>query len=264
MGRALPMLVCLVLAMHGCTENPQARPSPQHVRRGPASTPAPPPASPPPRSTPPRPALQGHHEPWRRLIDANAESVVHIRTQMHHAAPSGRPGRRTLAAPLCSGGTGVVIRAEGLIVTTGHVVQDAADIKVVFQDGSWAPPTRVVLDRQFDLAVLRIDVPGLDTLTPAPQPVMMGTPVVALGKPSLSLQEGLDSGGLHDYGNLIESTAALEAGFSGGPLLDRRGRLVGLNVAVLESGSVRRGYAIPFNEEVREAVARLCAEAGAP
>jgi S1-C subfamily serine protease len=65
---------------------------------------------------------------------------------------------------------------------------------------------------------------------------------------------------------MIESTASLEPGFSGGPLLDMHGRLVGLNVAMTgRPGSPQcRGYAIPFNDSARQAISELMGQAGEP
>ena len=74
---------------------------------------------------------------------------------------------------------------------------------------------------------------------------------------SASMQEELDPTGQRDYRRLIESTAELAPGFSGGPLLNAAGRLVGLNVAVSGAPGDRRGYAIPFDARMGEVVARL-------
>ena len=74
-----------------------------------------------------------------------------------------------------------------------------------------------------------------------------------------SLQRELDPTGRRDYGDLVETTVKLEPGFSGGPLLDLKGRLVGLNVAVTGSPGTdrQRGYTIPFDNPMHEAIGQL-------
>ena len=78
---------------------------------------------------------------------------------------------------------------------------------------------------------------------------------------TVSLQARIDPTGARRYDRLIETTVPLEPGYSGGPLIDAGGRLVGLNVAV--AGETRsadcRGYAVPFNAETRHAIAELAA-----
>ena len=71
----------------------------------------------------------------------------------------------------------------------------------------------------------------------------------------------MDPAGLSDYSRLIESTAQIEPGFSGGPLLDRRGRLVGINVAVAEYTDGTFGYALRFDEAEVSAVRTLIEQA---
>jgi len=72
-----------------------------------------------------------------------------------------------------------------------------------------------------------------------------------------SLQVQLDPTGQCRYGGLLESTVPIEPGFSGGPLLDRTGRLIGLNVALAGRGLTQRSYAVPFTAATRAAIASL-------
>jgi S1-C subfamily serine protease len=83
---------------------------------------------------------------------------------------------------------------------------------------------------------------------------------------AVSLQNELDPRRARLYENLIESTTPIEPGFSGGALLDRQGRLIGLNVAVAGelNGDDCRGYAIPFSADIRKALAELAAQVQAP
>lgn len=78
---------------------------------------------------------------------------------------------------------------------------------------------------------------------------------------SASLQNELDPTQQRCYGRLIENTAQIEPGFSGGPLIDAAGRLIGLNVAVSGSREGRRAYAIQLSQSVHQVVARLADQA---
>jgi putative serine protease PepD len=167
----------------------------------------------------------------------------------------------------------VVIGSDGLILTSAHVVRNAIDIRVVLSDGSWHPVAGVVVDERLDVAVLRINATGLRALPPTRLTASAGTPIVAIGwstprgaasarsgvvtSMSSSLQAELDPTQLRDYSQLIESTAELEPGFSGGPMVDTDGELIGLNVAISGARATRRAYTIPFTEQACEVVARL-------
>lgn len=202
--------------------------------------------------------------------------VVHVRSCL--ASPvrseSSTHGMRETKSE--SGGTGVIIDANGLILTNEHVVRNSEKLFVLLPDGSEQCVECFAVDRHYDLALLRIRRVGLPAVRPA-RDIAHATQgaVVAIGWPdaedrqldrigivtrsSVSLQDELDPSRRRDYGDLIESTAGIEPGFSGGPLLDTRGQLVGLTVA--GSGLARtrptRAYAIPFNTEVRQAVETL-------
>lgn len=205
-------------------------------------------------------------------------AVVHIQTRVG----GGHEGDASVTARSSgrlSGGTGVVIAADGLILTNEHVVRGAGELHVILPDGTRRPVVRVAADRRLDLAVLRVVASDLPALTPTEAGLSAGTPVVAVGwpradgeaelrtgvvvDPAASLQDVLDPTDTFDYARLIESTTALEPGFSGGPLLDMRGRLVGLNVAVRGAGRGQRGYSLPFGAVARATVARL-AKAATP
>jgi S1-C subfamily serine protease len=172
----------------------------------------------------------------------------------------------------------VVLAASGVVLTSEHVVRDAGQIVVTLADGSERVAVGVAADDKLDLAVLRIVDIELRPLVPAFTSVNAGTPVVAVSaccrseveclrtgivtNPAASLQNELDPMRTRQYGELIESTTELEQGFSGSPLVDKLGRFIGLNVAVVGAldRDTPRGYAIPFNDRVRDAVARLVAK----
>lgn len=175
-------------------------------------------------------------------------------------------------------GTGVVLKADGLIVTNDHVIAmagGAATVRVVAADGREAIAHLVTRFPELDLAFVEVSLPGLvparfatdldqlETATPvfavgAPgefaQPVAEGIVTEVLENTVVPQRPGLDT--------LIESSTQLELGFSGGPLADTDGRIIGINVATLGVGQGTKtlGLAIP-SAVVLEAATQLCAPA---
>lgn len=209
------------------------------------------------------------------------DSVVRVKTANPDWEEAGNDSSDARAALTNSGGTGIVISSDGLILTNEHVVRHAHDVTVVFHDGTEFPVKAIVVHPHQDIAVLQIDRNEMRSALPSLESVKSGTPVVAVSCTAdrregyyrtgvvtsgrRSLQRELDPSGRRDYGDLVETTVELEPGFSGGPLLDSEGRLVGLNVAVTGSpGTDRyRGYAIPFDHQMHEAIGELVASARA-
>lgn len=229
------------------------------------------------------PALApGQSEALRAAAGEMMASVVQVRTVASGAAAGGQADGPARPASLRSGGTGVVIASDGLILTNEHVVRHAKNVTVVFHDGAVYPVKAIVVHPRRDIAILQIDRTQIPSASPSQERVKPGTPVVAVSCAAeqrercyrtgvvtsgrRSLQCELDPAGRRDYSDLVETTVRLEPGFSGGPLLDSEGRLVGLNVAVTGSpGTERhRGYAIPFDHPMREAVEQLVALSRAP
>ncbi len=158
-------------------------------------------------------------------------------------------------------GSGVVVRAGGLIVTNAHVVRNADEIQVVFADKREFPARVVLADDRYDLAVLRIDTGGerlaflelRDSDT-----VEVGDLVLAIGNP-FGLQQTVTSGiisavarsggSVTESGFFLQTDAAINPGNSGGALLTMDGRLVGINTAIYSNsgGSVGIGFATPSN-----------------
>ena len=262
MGRVFPVLLGVVWLGCGCA-----------VTRLPCAHR---PADPSPVRAQPLTGAYGHDDGLRATKAALA-AVVHIRTKIRPAAGGEAAGHLTLERGFRSGGSGVVIGSDGLILTAAHVIEDAFDVEVVLGDGMRYRPTCILADPDMDLAVLRIDASDLPALAVAPAGPSPGMPVFAFGRlapgappaeragavtaGSLSLQQRVDPGRRRDYGDLIESTTDLAAGFSGGPLLDSDGRLLGLNVAVAGRAASRRGYAVRLSDRVHQAIMRLRAAA---
>ena len=140
---------------------------------------------------------------------------------------------------LTAHGTGVVIKSSGVILTNAHVVEDIENITVVFQDGSSYAGVVQNIDKQSDLAVVKINKLGLKPITFAePQSIMAGRSVIAIGTPlSLSMRNTVTKGivsGVNvcmqdSFYPLIQTDAAINAGNSGGPLVNMKGQLIGIN-----------------------------------
>ncbi|SCE70280.1 S1C family serine protease [Micromonospora mirobrigensis] len=165
-------------------------------------------------------------------------------------------------------GSGVVLDADGLILTNAHVVASGGRATVELADGRTAPATVVGRDSRADLALLRAS--GLSGLTPATlgsdATLHVGDAVLAFGSP-LGLAGTVTSGivsalgrSVDDLSGLVQTDAAINHGNSGGALVDTAGRVVGINVAIAttgeDSGSIGLGFAIPV-DTVRAVVARL-------
>ncbi len=172
-------------------------------------------------------------------------------------------------------GSGFVIAGDGTIVTNDHVVENANAVKVRFDDSSQPVTARVVgSDPSSDLAVLKVDpgnAPALHPLTLADSgKVRVGDNAIAIGFP-LGLDRTATAGIVSGLGrtiqapnnftidNVIQTDAPINPGNSGGPLLDDRGRVIGINSQIATAGSqgnVGIGFAVPSNT-VRDVVPRI-------
>jgi serine protease Do/serine protease DegQ len=160
-------------------------------------------------------------------------------------------------------GSGVIVTADGYILTNNHVVEGADELKVSFPppDGREFKAKVVGADPKTDVAVVKIEAAGLPTLTLADSDKLrVGDVVFAVGNP-LAVGETVTMGivsakerqigllGETGYENYIQTDAAINMGNSGGALVDAKGRLVGINSAILSPsrGSIGLGFAIPIN-----------------
>ncbi|HEX6993197.1 MAG TPA: trypsin-like peptidase domain-containing protein [Gammaproteobacteria bacterium] len=157
-------------------------------------------------------------------------------------------------------GSGVVIDPRGYIVTAWHVIEGATDVRVQLADGRVATPRFVGADRATELALLKIDLDDLPTVKLGrSDSLAVGDVVLAIGN-SLGLSHTVTLGivsaigrslGLAEYEDFIQTDAAINAGNSGGALINTRGELVGINAAVTErSGGTPPegiGFAIPVD-----------------
>jgi serine protease DegS len=153
-------------------------------------------------------------------------------------------------------GSGVVMTANGYILTNHHVVDGADAIVLQLQDGREAAAKVIGTDPEIDLAVLKINLENLVPIELANQKVSVGDVVLAIGNPfgvGQSVSQGIISAtqrkglGLNTFENFIQTDAAINPGNSGGPLVDSTGHLVGINSAILDRTSYAMGisFAIP-------------------
>jgi S1-C subfamily serine protease len=190
-------------------------------------------------------------------LDAYSQAVVGAVEHVGAAVVSIYVGGAGEAARDRGGaGSGVVVTPDGYVLTNEHVVQNAQDARVAFVDGRSVPAVVVGRDPATDLAVLRAQAGALPyaRLSTA-QPLRVGQLVVAVGNPfgfestvSAGVVSALGRSLRSRHGRLIEGvvqhTAALNPGNSGGPLVDSRGRVVGVNTAIIAMAQ-GIGFAVP-------------------
>ncbi len=202
---------------------------------------------------------------------AHAQSSLSERARIAIARRLSQSTVSVVAGP--STGSGFVVQsgAQRLIITNVHVIEPNGmhfPIQIRYSGGTTIGATVVDIDRDHDLAILRVDGPRL-TVRPLPltdsDDVEVGQTVLAFGSPfglDGSLTEGIvsarrDVPGLVHGSELIQTDAAINPGNSGGPLVDRRGRVVGVNTAIYSrtGGNHGVGFAVPANT-VRDLIER--------
>lgn len=153
-------------------------------------------------------------------------------------------------------GSGVIISADGYIVTNNHVVEDADELTVTLNDNREFSAVIVGADKNTDLALIKVDAKGLPFLTVADsEKLKVGEWVLAVGNPfgfNSTVTAGIVSAKARSMGangveSFIQTDAAINAGNSGGALVNAQGELVGINAMIYsQTGSyVGLGFAIP-------------------
>lgn len=198
---------------------------------------------------------------YQMVTQRVAPSVVHI--EVIRTEDFGRSNFRTIAkgsefdVPSRDQGSGVVVSEDGYVVTNHHVVSGGSLITVGLSDGRRVRAKVVGSDPPTDIALLKIEADGLTPIDWADSDdTEVGTPVWAVGSPfglDRTVTFGILSGKHRaakagtSYQDFMQSDVAVNPGNSGGPLVDGRGRLVGINTAIV--GETYRGvsFSIPSN-----------------
>ena len=218
-------------------------------------------------------SLEALNRERRALVSSVIPSVVAVKTSKKIAIPRERgldlfeffygnqrrfrnPNNQALVQN--SLGSGVIVTNEGHIITNNHVVDQVDEIEVQLSDGRTKKARLVGADSQLDLAVLKIDDPGVKPLKLADSDtVQAGDFVLAIGNPfgfEETVTDGIISSKMRPnrtdaFGDLLQTNAAINPGNSGGPLINLRGEVIGINTAIISpsQASAGIGFAIPSN-----------------
>ena len=156
-------------------------------------------------------------------------------------------------------GSGVIVSPQGYILTNNHVVEGADGIEVTLNDGRHIQATIIGTDPETDVAVLKINLDNLPTITlGSSDQARVGDQVLAIGNPfgvGQTVTSGIVSAmgrnqlGINTFENFIQTDAAINPGNSGGALVDVNGNLLGINTAIYSrsGGNMGIGFAIPVN-----------------
>ncbi|WP_312147123.1 trypsin-like peptidase domain-containing protein [Brevundimonas sp.] len=187
-------------------------------------------------------------------LEESLPAVVQVTTLGQSRGPSSEDDPKP-----AQGGSGVIIdAANGIIVTNNHVIENGQKFTVDMIDGRLFDAVLIGADKATDIAVLKIEATGLsqvqtvdsDTLRTGDLAFAVGYPLGLDQTLTMGVISGLNRSGMGDaIEDYIQTDAAVNSGNSGGPLLDSRGRLIGINTAIL-SGSMGGGndgiaFAVP-------------------
>lgn len=206
------------------------------------------------------PGISAEKQPasYADAVDLSSASVANIYTKrlvQDESSGGARPRFRVET----SFASAVIIDPEGYLVTNYHVVATAAEIRVQLSDGRITEPVTVGVDAETDLALLKVDLGTLPAIAIGRSDnLRIGDVVLAIGNPyglTTSVTQGIVSAtgrgllNLVTFENFIQTDAAINAGNSGGALINSQGKLVGINTAVLaqDPGTEGIGFAIPVD-----------------
>jgi serine protease DegQ len=171
----------------------------------------------------------------------------------------GDKNNRKQEQPAANLGSGVIVSPEGYILTNQHVVDGADQIEIALADGRTTNAKVIGVDPETDLAVLKVNMTNLPTITLGRMDqTRVGDVVLAIGNPfgvGQTVTMGIVSAlgrnhlGINTFENFIQTDAAINPGNSGGALVDVNGNLLGINTAIYSrsGGSLGIGFAIPVS-----------------
>ena len=218
-----------------------------------------------PPGSSPAPLTQGGLTTFAPVVDHVEPSVVSIQTSKTVRIPRGlrdffgMPGPGAGMERQRGLGSGVIVSADGYILTNRHVIDAADEISIRLADRKEYKARKVGTDPGTDLAVLKIDATALPVIDFADSDkARVGDIVLAVGNPfglaqtvTMGIVSGLGRGGMGivDYENFIQTDASINPGNSGGALVDLSGRLLGINTAIYSrsGGNQGIGFAVPSN-----------------
>ncbi len=259
----------LYLQVAGRGLAPRAEPAPPSPPSAIAASSTSPPPAPTPSVPLPSADLAGGQASLADVVARVMPSVVNIRSSQAlrgrygspYDLPFGAPNQRQAPMEQSSLGSGVIVSADGLVVTNNHVVDGATEIRVSLSDGREIPARTVGTDPDSDLALLRLEGQDL-ALTPITygnsSQLRQGDVVLAIGNPfgvgqtvtmGIISATGRANVGITDLEDFVQTDAAINPGNSGGALISTRGELIGINTAILSrtGGNHGIGFAIPSN-----------------
>lgn len=197
------------------------------------------------------------------LLDAYSRAVIHVVENVGPAVVSiavSTPKSEAAggSGAVAGGGSGAIFAPDGYILTNSHVVHGATRLAVALESGAQHAATLVGEDPATDLAVIHVNASGLPYVTLGDSAAArVGQLVIAIGNP-LGFQSTVSTGVVSALGrslrsqqgrlieNIIQHTAPLNPGNSGGPLVDSRGRVVGVNTAIIAMAQ-GIGFSVPAN-----------------
>lgn len=196
---------------------------------------------------------------YQMVTSTVGPSVVHIDVKQPSALPDIRIQGRVvpLYQPQTDQGSGIVVTDNGYVLTNRHVIAGGEEIYVTLGDGRRLGAAVIGTDKQTDLAVLKVDASGLIPIAWGDSDrCRVGSPVWAVGSP-FGLDQTVTFGilsGKHrmvedstHYQDFMQSDVAVNPGNSGGPLVDARGTLVGVNTAIVGDSYQGVSFAVPSN-----------------